>query len=336
MRISNSVRILYDAQAEIARPLKELVDERLTARRAPRWHYESRIKGPESFALKLETGRFSNLKNQEDIFGATIVVPNAAAIDEAEKMVKEEFDLVERRPKKASETPNVPSSFFFDDLRLYVRWRNTKDTRPKDSVFSAFVFEIQIKTFLQHAWGIATHDLIYKGNSIDWSMSRIAYQVKAMLEHAEITIAQAEFLAKQGIQKSDSQTVKMQEWLKFVKTLPKEILPKDLVRLATNISEMSNLLGLKIEDVKKSLNKETAAGRGTNLRSLSPFSIILDSLVRDRGMSILEGYSKKKGKLRYIFVPDEMEIETIPEHLKNYVLRPGVSTLGNDGDKEIS
>ena len=55
---------------------------------------------------------------------------------------------------------------------------------------------MQVKTFLQHAWGIATHDLIYKTDDVSWSRQRIAYQIKAMLEHAEMSIQEAGRLAE--------------------------------------------------------------------------------------------------------------------------------------------
>ncbi len=42
---------------------------------------------------------------------------------------------------------------------------------------------------MQHAWGLATHDLIYKADEINWPKERIAFQIKAMLEQAEVTIS---------------------------------------------------------------------------------------------------------------------------------------------------
>src|SRR6185295_542993 len=76
--------------------------------------------------------------------------------------------------------------FSFDDLRLYTKWK--PDVTLPTPTFAGVVFELQIKTFLQHAWSIATHDLIYKTDSISWPKERVAFEIKAMLEHAENAI----------------------------------------------------------------------------------------------------------------------------------------------------
>lgn len=57
MKIPLSVRNIYHDQYDKISLLKSLVDEKIKALRETSWHYESRIKSDESFALKLETGR---------------------------------------------------------------------------------------------------------------------------------------------------------------------------------------------------------------------------------------------------------------------------------------
>ena len=66
MKIPNSVRSIYEELLPAYRELKGLVDTRFQALREPRWHYESRVKQAQSFALKLETGRVPNPKEMEE------------------------------------------------------------------------------------------------------------------------------------------------------------------------------------------------------------------------------------------------------------------------------
>jgi len=72
-------------------------------------------------------------------------------IDEAEAIVLDLFLLGYRRHPNPKETHLPPFSFDFDDLRIYVRWRDDPSTRPTG--LDGILFEVQIKTFLQHAWG---------------------------------------------------------------------------------------------------------------------------------------------------------------------------------------
>ena len=194
MKVQGSVRELYSSHKEQYDLLKARVDKKIVALKRARWHYESRIKPEESFALKIETGRCKNPRMLEDFLACTIVVENQKEIETAIKLVNEcNFKIKYRRPTSEQVTFKRSNSFPFDDLRLYVEWQDDPTERPLG--LSGLLFEIQIKTYLQHAWAIATHDLVYKTDSVSWPKERIAYQVKAMLEHAEVSITKAEELA---------------------------------------------------------------------------------------------------------------------------------------------
>ena len=282
MKISASIRAVYEAQLDSRVSLKNRVDALLRSRLKEGWHYESRVKTIESFTLKLESGRFDEPSALEDFFAATIVVRNGLEVSEAEKKIKPLFTFKERRPKQNERTHKAPDQFLFDDLRLYLRW---KDERSMPATgLDGVLFELQVKTFLQHAWAIATHDLIYKADEANWSKMRIAFQIKAMLEHAEISIQEASLLSQSAaLAKSDSIRTSENAFIKLVTDLwRREDLPADIRRLAENISGLAKLAGLNVDSLRQLLEEEKTAGRGPLTRNLSPYGIVLQTLFARR------------------------------------------------------
>lgn len=211
-----------------------------------RWHYEARVKGLDSFAMKIETGRVLAVDQMEDFLGCTIVVQNSSQIASALELVDTFCDIVYRKPPIPEETSSTPSNFVFDDLRLYVRLKPTPGTRPSPA--DGLVFEIQLKTFLMHAWAIATHDLLYKSDQLSWARERIAFQVRAMLEHAEITIQQADLLAGAGqLAREDKETAELKALMAALDAWPADQLPTDRRRLAQNVRDMLRLVKISID-----------------------------------------------------------------------------------------
>ena len=307
MKIPTSIRTLHDELSENYSRLLVKVDEKISNFKAKGWHYESRIKESESFALKIETGRCLDPKNMEDFFGCTLVVENLNAVAKAENLIKSLFELYERRPDSSTATTKPSDSFRFDDLRLYVKWRDDKDSKPTG--LEGMPFEVQIKTFLQHAWSIATHDLIYKSDEKEWSKERIAFQVKAMLEHAETSIQEAETLAKSDtLQK----TYKKSQHITDVINLLNELwlpsaLPEDKKRLAENINNLIHAMRIDISCIRLALKNETEEGRGTNTLSLSPYAVVIQTLFNQMPEEIISYLTKPKNKFK-VYLHKELEL----------------------------
>lgn len=155
VKISRALRDAYGIARERYDRLAAEVRGTIKSRAEERgWFFSSRVKELESYALKVETGRVGDPSAMEDFLGCTIVVPNALALPEAEAFVLEFFELKERRTPDDASTRKPPHSFLFDDIRLYVR-RGADDT-GKTPDLDDLPFEIQLKTALQYAWGIAT------------------------------------------------------------------------------------------------------------------------------------------------------------------------------------
>ena len=305
MKIQKSIRELYQDQFEYNDKLKSLVDKKLNALKDDRWHYESRIKSIESFSLKIETGRVIDFAALEDFFACTLVVENNDSINKAEKLITNRFKLYERRPHNNYFTFKESHSFRFDDLRLYVKWIDDEILPPTG--VDGVLFEVQIKTFLQHAWSIATHDLIYKTDIVNWGMERIAYQIKAMLEHAEISIQEAAKLSSsKALKKTNKYTKKMVKVIGFLKEKWEvSALPKDIVRLADSVKSLIEAIDIDLDRLRSIVDEETECGKGIKTLNLSPYGIIIQSLLNKENQRFIKFLSESTGGLR-ILIPQEI------------------------------
>ncbi len=71
MKIPASIRDLYNAQAQSNAILRDAALSLLKPRLREYWHFQERIKTEESFAIKIESGRFDDPGKLEDFFACT-------------------------------------------------------------------------------------------------------------------------------------------------------------------------------------------------------------------------------------------------------------------------
>jgi ppGpp synthetase/RelA/SpoT-type nucleotidyltranferase len=309
MKIPKSLRDAYEAELELYTVLRQRVDIYINANKKDIWHYVSRLKDLESFALKMETGRVPQSNKCEDLFACTIVVENINSMELAEKQICKRFKFEYRRPERDTKTFKRSDSFPFDDTRVYVSWKDSP--LSKTSGLNGIIFEVQIKTFLAHAWSIATHDLVYKADEKSWPKERIAYQIKAMLEHAEVSIREANRLSSsRPLKKSDELTDRIALIIEMIRDLwQPEALPKNTKRLAENIDQLIRAISIDTGRLREILDSETQEGRGTKILNLSPYLSIVQALLNQEPVK-MKNYLSGRAKTFKIYLPDEVEIPT--------------------------
>ena len=279
MKIPGSIRELYEDVREKYIPLKTDVDTLLRSHKRDSWHYESRLKTRESFTLKLESGKWKCRRDLDDILGVLLVVENHSVLSAAETLIKEYFDVVRRQPPDRKRATISAVSFPFDDVRLCVQWPlNSPVPKPQ---YRDLLFEVQLRTFLQHAWNVATHDVVYKSDVVGWPRERVAAQMRATLEHVELTLNEIDGLAKSRILfRYDDETRRIQSVIRLLhKHWDRTRLPVDVKRLATNVSRLLSFMKVSLRRLDGILSEERQLGRGALTENLSPFGTILQSLV---------------------------------------------------------
>lgn len=305
-KVPNSITSNYQAIIEDYRPLQTVVSNIISENILnENWIFKSRLKSKESFYFKLQTGRIQESK--EDILAYTLVVDNVHQIADAEKRVSTLFEVRKRRPPSNGITNNSPELFSFDDLRLYLSLKE-RELKMYPGL-QDLVFELQIKTFLQYAWGLATHDLIYKPKEgTNWAMARVAFQIRAMLEHAEVSIEQVKDVSHASFLAKENETIKS---IRYVEKQLGQYWPDGLgnnvKRLSESILRLSNLFECDIKKVFKWIKEDTENGLGAHLVSYSPYEIALEAIIAHRkgGHDIIQRLIKKNKKKYQIFVPHE-------------------------------
>lgn len=321
MKIDKRTRDAFSLQLALNQRVKEQVELRQSLF-DKNWHFVSRLKGEESFALKVEAGICDENLIIDDFFACTVVVRNSTEIAAATKIIEENFDVERRRPVSPDKTKSRPTEFQFDDLRMYAR---LKPGYAGASEIHSVVFEIQVKTFLQHAWAIATHDLTYKTDEVNWARFRVASQIRAMLEHAELSIERFDSLASSNIiAKEYQEYVDVHRIISGLRERFDPVsLPKDLQRLALAINAALITLSVTTDECMGCLDTDTAAGRGVHELNLSPYSIVLQSVLTHGQLdtALLAARAARKQRYRPIMLSKAVDVPNSVVPLFEKVIR---------------
>lgn len=146
--------------------------------------FVGRLKDTDSLFEKIETGRFANWSNLDDLYGCSIVIPFLDAEEAVIDWLGAQFDILETR--RRGTTFKDPTVFRFDATRVIARLKAGDFTAQSE--LTKISFEVQVRTAFEHAWSVATHSLAYKGERVDWSRLRLAAQLKASVEQLDMLV----------------------------------------------------------------------------------------------------------------------------------------------------
>lgn len=246
----------------------------------------SRIKTIGSLAEKIETGRFKQWSDLDDLFACTVIIPTLNQEQKVTKFCQDTFEIskiIRRGQNKKS-----PETFRFDSTRIYAHLKRVENANS-DQLLSIFniKFEIQIKSAFEHAWAVSTHELVYKSSAIDWKKLRLASQIKATVEQLD-TLILAFDQVSETIQESEDSQVKRKCQLAVAtqklfdqEKIPQELKPKDITRFCNNLygilvsMEKENEIQQVIKCITKKVNSTPSKQIPRSLSLLQYFLAIL-------------------------------------------------------------
>lgn len=149
---------------------------------------ESRVKTIESFKNKVKDKRTDGeevtyITDITDIVGLRIITFYEDIVDEITNMLKPEFKVDE---KNSIDKRNKDDRFGYSSVHLILELNNDRVSLPENKKFKGLKFEIQIRSLLQHAWAVVSHELKYKNEkSFPEEMSRKLARQSGMLEEVD-------------------------------------------------------------------------------------------------------------------------------------------------------
>ncbi len=164
------IRPYYEQLCEVA---KTILKEALSQRAIKIQSIEGRAKTAESFGRKAtkpseidpQKPKYANpIEEIKDLAGVRIVAFFPSALDEIDKVIAQEFEILERSDK--GERLIVEGQFGYNSVHYLVSFSKSRAALPEYERFSQSVWEIQVRTVLQHAWAEIEHDIQYKSTSV--------------------------------------------------------------------------------------------------------------------------------------------------------------------------
>ncbi len=292
MIIAKEVKLKYDYLQPYIRKLGELVNQTLFHYcQENHFAYTSKHKTLESVSEKIETGRFESWDSLDDLFAATIIIPNLAMEEEVINYLSSVFEKVILK-KKGSDKKD-PEVFRFNSTRFIARYKPLKGL--EENIVSKMKFEVQIRSAFEHAWSVATHSLAYKTDEVDWRILRLSAQLKSSVEQLDMLISGYSDIYKHITRHEWPMITRKTQLSGFIKEkietgkIPKEVVPNDLSRFCDNIINLiiscrkryklvnSDLLSEILDKIDAELD---SYNESTFPRSISLFQLILGVIIR--------------------------------------------------------
>ncbi|MFM0175590.1 hypothetical protein PQR33_40450 [Paraburkholderia sediminicola] len=189
----SSYREVHGLYSDLVQTARGVLQSSLSAQAIKVQSIEGRAKTFESFWDKAgkpsdtdpNVPKYDNpMAEITDLAGIRVIAFQPRAVDEICKLIHREFKVTEFQDK--AEALISQGRFGYQSFHFLVTLTDTRVRLPEYSRFKDIVFEIQVRTVLQHAWAEMEHDIQYKNEAvIPVSIRRRFIALAGMLEMAD-------------------------------------------------------------------------------------------------------------------------------------------------------
>lgn len=276
----------------------------------------NRTKDFASIQDKMETGRYKSFSALDDLVAFSVIIDTLGQESEVRRFLRKAFRVHSIR---SGGTLQDERAFDFDCTRIYCRL--TDDARLYDHQVREMLFEVQIRTLLQHAWSKITHPHVYKSRTYDAKAGRLAAELMAQLEATDRSFARFRTSSKsvkqvirRDVQRA-SEITEMIDGLVSAGVIPSELRPQNGRRLGENIYQSIRDRAKNFDRAKTTIEAFLTAQRETFPMSVTLFQLAAVALhnaeILDRGSA---------GRPRQYYVTDELislfpAAQTIPNRV---------------------
>lgn len=158
----------------------------------------ARLKGIESACQKAESKKYvSAIKEMTDIFGIRVVVLIESDIQRTSEIIKKTF-FVDEKNSVDKRTELGTSQFGYSSVHIICSLGDLRASIPEYAGLCDILFEVQVRSALQHTWAEIEHKRRYKGeNALPSELERRLNAASAALELIDREFSEISRLAEE-------------------------------------------------------------------------------------------------------------------------------------------
>lgn len=166
--------------------LETLITKLLVSNKIKYHFIESRTKSVESFGNKVKGKKYANpMADVTDLSGIRIITYYEEDIEKISSLLKANFTYFE---KLSIDKKQILESneFGYQSVHLILSINKKREAMPEWSSYSNMMFEVQVRTVLQHAWASISHELDYKNkHDVPRLLRRKLFRLAGLFELAD-------------------------------------------------------------------------------------------------------------------------------------------------------
>lgn len=170
---------------DLSKAIQDIIVKILKTKKIDSHYITSRAKEMSSFKEKIKGGINYSPNEMRDLSGIRIICYVRSDVDKVCSVIEQNFDIVKNLSMDKSNILGE-SQLGYLSIHYVARLPTSRTVLDEYKNYQGLLFEIQVRTILQHAWAEIEHDRLYKySGNLPKDIPRRFYLVAGLLESAD-------------------------------------------------------------------------------------------------------------------------------------------------------